>query len=161
VLRTTFEGRAIRTTCNGGNVSDRDCEVGDAEVDVEGGVFPDGLPPKWSYRGRSGSAIVAMESRIACPQGSPIDMDMEASTAEVRGRVLTVIRNILKQNAIVADVHPETQLVDIGLDSMDMVALMLGVEAEFNITLPQPEITPENFESVRTLETMILKLGPE
>ncbi|MBV8577809.1 MAG: hypothetical protein JOZ58_22585 [Acetobacteraceae bacterium] len=88
-------------------------------------------------------------------------MDIEASTpTEVRWRVLSVIRNILKQNDAVADLHPETQLVDIGLDSTDMVALMLGVEAEFNITLPQPEITPENFESVRSLESMILKLGP-
>jgi acyl carrier protein len=92
-------------------------------------------------------------------RGGPIDMDMETSTPDIRSRVLTVIGNILKQNAIVADVHPETQLVDTGLNSMDMVALMLGVEAEFNITLPQPEITPENFESVRTLESMIVKLG--
>ena len=87
-------------------------------------------------------------------------MDMEASAADVGIRVLTVIKNILKQNAIVADVHPETQLVDIGLNSTDMVALMLGVEAEFEMTLPQPEITPENFKSVRTLESMILKLDP-
>ena len=79
----------------------------------------------------------------------------------VRGRVLSVIRSILDQNAITADVHPESHLVDIGLSSMDMVALMLRVEAEFDITLPQPEITPENFESVRTLETMILnQIGP-
>lgn len=84
-------------------------------------------------------------------------MDTEASTG-IRSRVLTIIGNILKQNAIVADVHPETQLVDIGLNSTDMVALMLGVEAEFNMTLPQPEIIPENFVSVRTLESMILKL---
>jgi acyl carrier protein len=87
-------------------------------------------------------------------------MYIEASTAEVRGRVLSVIRNVLKQNDIAANVHAETHLVDIGLDSMDMVALMIGVEAEFNITLPQPEITPENFESVQSLESMILKLGP-
>ncbi len=87
-------------------------------------------------------------------------MDMEASTADIRSRVLTVIQNILKQNAIVAHVHPEMQLVDIGLNSTDMVALMLGVEAEFNMILPQPEITPENFKSVRTLESMILKLDP-
>jgi acyl carrier protein len=39
---------------------------------------------------------------------------------------------------------------------MDMVALMLRVEAEFDITLPQREITPENFKSVRTLEAVIL-----
>jgi len=42
---------------------------------------------------------------------------------------------------------------------MDMVALMLSVEGEFNMILPQDEITPENFKSVRTLESMILKLG--
>ena len=44
---------------------------------------------------------------------------------------------------------------------MDMVALMLKVEAEFDLTLPQPEITPENFQSVKSLEQMILnQLGP-
>lgn len=87
-------------------------------------------------------------------------MDMEASTGDIRSRVLTIIRNILKQNEIVVDIRPETQLVDIGLNSADMVALMLGVEAEFDMILPQPEIIPENFETVRALECMILRLGP-
>jgi acyl carrier protein len=41
---------------------------------------------------------------------------------------------------------------------MDMVALMLKVEAEFDLTLPQPEITPENFQSVKTLEVMMKRL---
>jgi len=53
-------------------------------------------------------------------------------------------------------------LVDIGLTSMDMVNLMLGVEAEFDFTIPQAEITPENFQSVKTLERMIVaQLEPE
>jgi acyl carrier protein len=81
---------------------------------------------------------------------------MEASVDEVRGRVLTVIKSILELNDVTADVHPDSHLVDIGLRSMDMVALMLKVEAEFEIILPQREITPENFKSVRTLETVIL-----
>ena len=38
---------------------------------------------------------------------------------------------------------------------MDMVNLMLGVEAEFDFTIPQTEITPENFQSVETLERMV------
>ena len=38
---------------------------------------------------------------------------------------------------------------------MDMVNLMLGVEAEFDFTIPQSEITPENFQSIKTLELMI------
>jgi acyl carrier protein len=36
-----------------------------------------------------------------------------------------------------------------------MVNLMLGVEAEFDFTIPQSEITPENFQSVETLERMV------
>lgn len=82
-------------------------------------------------------------------------------TASVQDRVLSVVRSVLAQNAIIVDVHPESRLVDIGLDSMDMVELMLKVEAEFDLTLPQPEITPENFQSVKTMELMILnQLGP-
>jgi len=81
--------------------------------------------------------------------------------ASVQDRVLSVVRIVLQENAIIADVYPESRLVDIGLDSMDMVALMLKVEAEFDLTLPQPEITPENFQSVKTMELMILnQLGP-
>jgi acyl carrier protein len=83
-------------------------------------------------------------------------VEMQDLAASVQDRVLSVVRIVLQENAIIADVHPESRLVDIGLDSMDMVALMLKVEAEFDLTLPQPEITPENFQSVKTMELMIL-----
>jgi len=33
-----------------------------------------------------------------------------------------------------------------------MVNLMLSVEAEFDFTIPQVEITPENFQSVGSLQ---------
>ena len=46
--------------------------------------------------------------------------------------------------------------MDVGLTSMDMVNLMLSVEAEFDFTIPQDQITPENFQSVKTLELMIV-----
>ena len=81
---------------------------------------------------------------------------MQDLTASVQDRVLSVVRSILAQNAITADVHPESRLVDIGLDSMDMVLLMLKVEAEFDLILPQRKLTPENFQSVKTMELMIL-----
>lgn len=86
---------------------------------------------------------------------------MHDLTANVQSRVLSVVRSILQQNAITADVHPESRLVDIGLSSMGMVELMLKVEAEFDLILPQLAITPENFQSVRTMERMICdQLGP-
>ncbi len=104
--------------------------------------------------------------------GTPIDamafrrdrwkLKMQASHANVQDRILVLVKAILEQNAITAEVHPESRLVDIGLTSMDMVNLMLGVEAEFDFTIPQAEITPENFQSVKALERMIVsQLQPE
>jgi acyl carrier protein len=83
-------------------------------------------------------------------------MKMQAVNADVQGRLLALVRSILDQNAIVADLDPQTLLVDVGLTSMDMVNLMLGVEAEFDFTLPQSEITPENFQSVETLARLVV-----
>jgi len=83
-------------------------------------------------------------------------IEMQDVAASVQNRVLSVVRNILEQNDITVDVNPESRLVDIGLSSMDMVALMLKVEAEFDFIIPQPQISPENFQSVKTLELMIL-----
>ena len=82
---------------------------------------------------------------------------MQALTTDIRSRVMTLVKAILEQNAITATVDPDTRLVDVGLTSMDMVNLMLGVEAEFDFTIPQPDITPENFQSIRTLELMIVR----
>ncbi len=75
---------------------------------------------------------------------------------DVQGRLLALVKSILKQNAIASDLEPTTLLVDVGLTSMDMVNLMLAVEAEFDFTIPQPDITPENFQSVATLERLVV-----
>ena len=81
---------------------------------------------------------------------------MQDVDIDVRDRILVFVNAILEQNAVVAEVGGDSSLVDIGLTSMDMVSLMLGVEAEFDFTIPQSEITPENFQSVATLERMIV-----
>src|ERR1700690_4635861 len=81
---------------------------------------------------------------------------MQAFSTDFQDRILALVKSILEQNAITAALDPETRLVDVGLTSMDMVNLMLGVEAEFDFTIPQSEITPENFQSVKTLERMIV-----
>ena len=81
---------------------------------------------------------------------------MQAVDAEIERRILSLVRSILTQNAILAEVGPQTLLVDAGLTSMDMVNLMLGVEAEFDLTIPQSEITPENFQSVKTLKRLVV-----
>jgi acyl carrier protein len=86
---------------------------------------------------------------------------MQAFNTDVRHRIIKLVKGILEQNSLTADVTPQARLVDVGLTSMDMVNLMLGVEAEFDFTIPQSEITPENFQSVETLERMVaIQLQP-
>ena len=60
---------------------------------------------------------------------------MHDFVVNVQNRVLSVVRSVLQQNAIYADVHPDSRLVDIGLNSVGMVELMLKVEAEFDLIL--------------------------
>ena len=86
---------------------------------------------------------------------------MQAANADVENRLLALVKSILEQNAITAQLTPATLLVDVGLTSMDMVNLMLGVEAEFDFTILQSDITPENFQSVETLKALVVgQLAP-
>jgi acyl carrier protein len=74
---------------------------------------------------------------------------------DIQRRIIDLVKSILEQNAVTAEIAPSTLLVDAGLTSMDMVNLMLGVEAEFDFMIPQDEITPENFQSVETLARLV------
>jgi acyl carrier protein len=80
---------------------------------------------------------------------------MQGPEADIRNRIIALVRDILAQNSISTEPCPDALLVDIGLTSMDMVNLMLSVEAEFDFTIPQDLITPENFQSVATLERLV------
>jgi acyl carrier protein len=92
------------------------------------------------------SGVLLQASRGRHMQGFDID---------IRHRVTALVKTILEQNAVSAELGPEARLVDAGLTSMDMVSLMLAVEAEFDFTIPQEQITPENFQSVQTLERLV------
>ena len=80
---------------------------------------------------------------------------MQKVDADIQSRVIVLVKSILDQNSIEVEVMPDARLVDIGLTSMDMVNLMLGIEAEFDFMIPQDLITPENFQSVATLERLV------
>jgi acyl carrier protein len=46
-------------------------------------------------------------------------------------------------------------LREAGLTSLDMVNLMLAVEAEFDIEIPQSAMTPDNFDTIRAIEILV------
>jgi len=70
-------------------------------------------------------------------------------------RVIAVAQRLLTQRSIERSVDPADDLRDAGLTSMDMVNLVLAVEAEFDLMIPELSITPANFRSVAAISSLI------
>ena len=87
---------------------------------------------------------------------SDASLNPQASTRE---RLIRLIRQILGQAAGARPMPIDARLSDLGMSSIKMVKLMLAIEVEFNLAIPQADITPENFESIASVEAMLANLG--
>jgi acyl carrier protein len=77
---------------------------------------------------------------------------------EVGERLVTLVRRTLGADAALPESFPVSrQLSDLGVSSLKMVNLMLAVELEFDIAIPQSEITPDNFHSVATIQALVVR----
>jgi acyl carrier protein len=77
----------------------------------------------------------------------------------LRARLLALVAQILGKPEAAALLPAEGRLSDLGMSSLKMVNLMLSIEAEFNLTIPQSDITPDNFRSIASVEALLRKLG--
>ena len=84
----------------------------------------------------------------------------DSGTGLLKKRLVELVRDLLEKRSITRQVSMDEPLTQAGLSSIDMVNLMLAVEAEFNIMIPAPEITPENFRSIASVEALIARIDP-
>ena len=80
------------------------------------------------------------------------------SPALVRERLLALVAQILGKPEAAATLPVDGRLSDLGMSSIKMVNLMLSVEVEFDVTIPQGDITPDNFRSVASVEALLLRI---
>lgn len=71
------------------------------------------------------------------------------------------LRDFIFQELIFVD-NPEQfgdddDLLEAGLESMGIMRLIIFIENNFNITVPDNEIAPENIQTFNALEQWILK----
>ena len=85
---------------------------------------------------------------------------MDPKTLEGVGeQLVALVKQTLGAKATLPHPFPvEQQLSDLGVSSLKMVNLMLAVEIEFDIAIPQSDITPENFHSVAAIETLVVRI---
>jgi acyl carrier protein len=83
---------------------------------------------------------------------------LDRTNSDVRERVGALVRALLAKRSIDRPVGCEDDLGESGLSSLDLVNLMLGVEAEFGVQIPERDIRLANFRSIAQIEALVTGL---
>jgi acyl carrier protein len=83
---------------------------------------------------------------------------LDRISSEVGERVASLVRTLLAKRSIDRPIGYDEDLAAAGLSSLDLVNLMLAVEAEFDLSIPEPDMRPANFRSIARIEALIAEL---
>ena len=73
-------------------------------------------------------------------------------------RVVVVVHRVLAERSVHRKVAPDEDLREAGLTSLDMIGLVLLLEAEFGFLIPETSIMPANFRSVSAITSLVSTL---
>ena len=80
---------------------------------------------------------------------------LDLTNAPSTERVAQLVRQLLAKRSIDRSVGYDDVLSECGLSSLDMVNLMLAVETEFDIKIPDRDMTPSNFRSIARIDKLV------
>lgn len=72
-----------------------------------------------------------------------------------KDRITAIACRMLLKRGVASIPGSDDNLREAGLTSLDMVNLMLAIEAEFDIEIPQSAMTPDNFDTVAAIDALI------
>lgn len=74
--------------------------------------------------------------------------------------IIADIKKFIETNILAGDIMPEadTNLQKIGIDSFSIVEIMLFIQQNYNILIPDNQLVPENFRTLQTLARLVNKL---
>jgi acyl carrier protein len=84
---------------------------------------------------------------------------LDRTKSELAQRVAALVRSLLAKRSIEAPVGKQDDLAERGLSSLDLVNLMLAVEAEFDLKIPEIDMRPANFRSIARIEALVAGLS--
>jgi acyl carrier protein len=92
------------------------------------------------------------------PRGPGRLIVLDRTNSNVVDRVDTLVRAVLARRSIERAVGRDEDLAEAGLSSLDLVNLMLAVEAEFDLQIPEGDMRPANFRSIARIEMLVVGL---
>jgi acyl carrier protein len=89
-----------------------------------------------------------------------LDRTMLDRTDLPTDRIATLVNRMLSERSLRFPAVPDDDLRLLGLSSLDMVNLVLAVESEFDVSIPDADITPARFRSISTIAALVTVLLP-
>lgn len=86
------------------------------------------------------------------------ELQNNATGATPRERIIALVERILERPPGAPPPSITARLNELGMSSMKMINLMIAIEVEFDIALPQAEITPGNFDSIASVDALVSRL---
>lgn len=83
---------------------------------------------------------------------------LDRNSSNVSERVNALVRALLAKRSIDRPIGGDDDLGENGLSSLDLVNLMLSVEAEFDLKIPERDMRPANFRSITRIEVLVADL---
>jgi acyl carrier protein len=83
---------------------------------------------------------------------------LDSAVPNTKHRVAELVGRLLAKRGIERVVADNDDLSESGLSSLDLVNLMLAVESEFDLKIPERDMRPTNFRSIARIEALLASL---
>ena len=80
------------------------------------------------------------------------------NNGEIKEKVLNIVKNYVDEMFADKEIEMNESLADLGMDSFNVIYMLLDIEDAFGVQIPDNMLTPELFESAETIHNAVLKL---
>ena len=74
-------------------------------------------------------------------------------------RISKIVHELVTRRQLPLPIRTDQSLREIGLKSLDLVNMMLAIEEEFGIEIPQHQLTMDNFQSIVAIERLLSEVA--
>ena len=108
-----------------------------------------------AHDGTSLAAIASIRTRSFYEEG----LMRHASDNSACARISEIVHDLMRRRQLSPLPTIDQNLREVGLKSLDLVNMMLAIEEEFGIEIPQHQLTMDNFQSIGAIERLVTEVA--